>query len=135
MTFRIAPIAEGDNPLYWYDLNDYLSEADIPIRPDWSYHKYSEVVKTLGGLKYGRGMSVATWSMTLTASQRYNLRLICPDLSAQVYIETPTNDLDIYGEIIWIQASAVMNWPEGDENRQSDLTLDTEIVFTELVEV
>lgn len=135
MTFRIAPISEGANPIYWYDLNDYLSEADIPVRPDWSYRKYSDAVKTLGGSQFGRGMPMAVWSMQLTASQRYKMRQICPDLSANVYIETPTNELDLYGDIIWIQASAVMNWTEGEENRQLDRTLDTEITFTELLEI
>lgn len=135
MTFRIAPLSEGDNPLYWHDLNDYLSEANIPIRPDWSYRKYSEVVKTLSGHKYGRGKPVAVWTMQLTASQRYKLREICPDLSAAVYIETPTNELDIYEDVIWVQAQAVMNWTDGEEERQSEFTLNTEIIFTGLVEV
>lgn len=135
MAFRIAPIAEGSNPLYWYDLNEYLSQANIPVRPDWSYQQFSESVKTLGGSKFGRGFPVATWAMQLNAYQRYKLRLICPGLSAPVYVETPTNELDIYGEIIWIQAQAVMNWTDGEENRQVDKTLDSEIVFTELIEV
>lgn len=135
MTFKIAPLTEGNNPIYWYDLDDYLSEADIPIRPDWSFRQYSDSAKTLGGAKFGRGFPVATWSMPLTASQRYKLREICPGLSADVYVETPTNELDIYGEIIWIQAQAVMNWTDGEENRQVGRTLDAEIVFTELVEV
>ncbi len=135
MTFRIAPIAEGNNPLYWYELNEYLGEADIPVTPDWSYRPFVESVRTLGGSKFGRGYPVATWGMQLTAHQRYQLRQICPGLSAQVYIETPTNEVDLYGDPIWIQASAVMNWTDGDEDRQSDKTLNAEIIFTEIVEV
>lgn len=135
MTFRLAPISET-NPLYWDSLEDLLSSADIPVAPDWSYQPYSEVVRTLGGLRYGRGYPIAVWRFeAITPDQRNVLRSFCADLSARVHIETATNEIDTYGDPVFVQCSAVMNWTEGEEDRQIDKTLGVEIVFTELVEI
>jgi hypothetical protein len=136
MTFRLAPLSAGDNPIYWDTLQDLLGEADIPIEPDASYRPFAEVVTTQGGGRYGRGFASAVWAFNgITPFQKFQLREICPGMSADVYIETPTNDYDMYGDRIWIQARAVMNWTEGEEDIQADRTLDIEVVFTELVEV
>ena len=135
MTFRLA-VGTEPNPIYWDDLETLLSYADVPIEPDWSFQPYSETVRTLGGLRIGRGSPVAVWRFeALTADQRYTLRQFCPDLAARVHIETPTNDLDVSGNMVWIQCSAVMNWTEGEEDRQIDKTLGVEITFTEIVEI
>ena len=136
MTFRLATLSAGANPIYWDTLQDLLGSADIPIEPDASYRPYAETVKTQAGGKFGRGFAIATWLLTgINAEQKYILRQICPNASADVYIETLTNEYDVSGNRIWIQAQAVMEWMDGDEDIQADYTIDLEILFTHISEV
>jgi hypothetical protein len=136
MTFRLASLSAGANPIYWNTLQSLIGVADIPIEPDASYKPYQEAVKTMAGTKYGRGYASAVWSFSgLSPEQKYILRQICTDLSADVYIETPTNDFDVSGNQEWIQAQAVMEWTEGEQDIQGGMTIDFEITFTRLIEV
>lgn len=135
-TFRLAIKAEGDNPFYWASLDALIGQADIPVNPDAGYIPQGEVVKSLSGLSYARGYASATWHWNvLTNAQRATLRAICPGASAEVYIETPTNEVDFYGDIEFIQALAIMHWPPSDEDQQSDKTMGLDLLFTHLVEV
>lgn len=136
MTYRLAVKAEGSNPLYWFSIDQLIGEADIPIQPDASYVPQSEVVKTLGGLTYARGFAVATWHWNgLTNAQRAILRAICPNQSAEVYIETSTNELTLCNDIEFVQCSAICHWPPGDEEQQSNKTLGLDLLFTHLIEI
>ena len=133
MTFRLAQLSAGANPLYWDTLQDLLGEADIPIEPDATYNQ--NVVALADGQKRLLGFPYVTWSLTLTGMQKYILRQICPYASASVYIETPTNNYDANGAREWTQAQAIMNWTEDEENIDADITLDIVIRFTHLVEI
>lgn len=136
MTFRLALKVEGDNPLYWQTIDQLIGTADIPNNPDASYIPQGEVVRTLAGGGYARGYASATWHWNaLTNAQRAVLREFCPGVSAEVYIETPSNDLNVCGDQEWIQALAIMHWNAGDEDQQAGNTLGLEILFTHLVEV
>lgn len=136
MTFRLAPLSAGSNPLYWDALQDLIGEADMPIEPDASYLPYQEAVELGSGKLREIGYPSAVWAFSgLTQAQRYQLRLICPSGSAYVYIETMTNEYDVSGNRIWTQAQAVMKWQVGEEDIQADKTVNLEITFTHLVEV
>lgn len=135
MTFRLAALSTGSNPIYWDSLQDLLGEADMPFEPDASYEPYVEPVTLANGKKRGMGLPIATWIMTLTKTQKYILRQFCTGASASVYIETPTNDFDVSGNQEWIQASAIMEWQDGEEDIDAELTRDLTIRFTHLVEV
>jgi hypothetical protein len=136
MTFRLALKAEGPNPFYWQSLQQLIGRADIPADPDASYTPHTEVVKTLSGKTKARGYPSAAWYWAvITEDQRAILREICPGASAEVYIETVTNDLDLYGDPEFIQCSAIMHWTPEDEDKQAGNTLGLGIVFTHLVEV
>lgn len=136
MTFRLATLASGSNPIYWATVQELLGAADVPALPDASYRPFAEVVETMGGGSFGRGYPQAVWSFdALTAEQHYILRQICPGLSADVYIETLTNEFDASGNRLWIQAQAVMKWTGGEEDIQADTPLNVEINFTHIVEV
>jgi hypothetical protein len=135
MTFRLVTTSAGSNPLYWDSLQDVLGEANIPIVPDASYMPYRDVVNLANGQKRGMDLPSATWVMTVTGTQKYILREICPGASANVYVETPTNDYDISGDREWIQAAAVMEWHDGEEDIDADITRDLTLTFSHLVEV
>jgi hypothetical protein len=136
MTFRLAPIVEGANPLYWQSLDELIGRANIPTDPDASYTPHAEVIKTLSGKTKARGFPSAAWYWAaVTDEQREILRAICPGASAEVYIETTTNELDLYGNPEFIQCSAIMHWTPEDEDKQAGNTLGLGIVFTHLVEV
>jgi hypothetical protein len=135
-TFRLALKVEGSNPIYWESLDTLIGQANIPINPDASFAPQSEVVKALSGRTFGRGFASALWHWNVISNdQRATLREFCPGTSSEVYIETPTNEETLCGETEFIQALAIMHWPAGDEEQQSDKTLGLEIGFTHLVEV
>ncbi len=136
MTCKISPLSDGNNPLYWDTVQSLIGEADIPIEPEMDYRPSSETVRTMSGSDYERGYPAATWRFTgLDALQRYTLRQICRGASADVYIETTTNEFDMYGERVWTQAQAIMHWPPGEEKLEADRTIDLSIEFTHLIEV
>jgi hypothetical protein len=136
MTFRLAPKSVGENPIYWESLDQLIGRADIPTDPDASYTPHAEVVKTLSGKTKARGFPSAGWYFSvITDEQRAVLREICPGSSSEVYIETSTNDLDLYGDPEFIQCSAIMHWTPEDEDKQAGKTLGLGIVFTHLVAI
>lgn len=136
MTFKLAALSTGPDPDDWTALQDLIGEADEPIYPEASYMPFQEAVELQSGKLRQLGYPSAVWSFTgLTAEQRYQLRQICPGGSADVYIETMTNEYDVNGDRIWIQAQAIMKWQVGEEDIQADRTMNLEIVFTHMVEV
>ena len=136
MTYMIALKAEGSNPFYWYALEDLIWDGNVPNNPDSSYIPHSEVVKSLNGLAYARGYPSAVWHWDIiTDENRAILRDFCPGASAEVYISTRTNEIDVSGNEVFIDCLAIMNWPTGEEDQQVDKTLGLDITFTHLVEV
>jgi len=98
MTFRLVSTSAGANPLYWDSLQDVLGEADIPIVPDVSYLPYQEAIELANGQKRGMALPSAVWVLTVTGTQKYILRQICPGASVNVYVETLKNTYDINGD-------------------------------------
>lgn len=136
MVFRLAPLSAGSNPIYWDTLQDLIGEADMPIEPDASYLDYAEAVEMNDGSIRYLGYPSARWLLNgITPAQRYTLRQICPSGSADVYIETMTNEFDASGNREWIQAQAIIKWKTGEEDIQADRTLDLELTFDHIVEV
>jgi len=134
MTFRLAQLSVGSNPLYWDSLQDLIGIANEPIEPDASYS--IATVRLSNGQKRQRGFASAVWHLTgVLPEQKYILRQIISTPSISVYIETPTNDYDVSGNREWVQAQAIANWPDGEQDIQADKTLDFDITFTHLVEV
>jgi hypothetical protein len=135
--FKIATFATGPLPSSWSLLQDVIGVADIVADPDWSYSPYSEVVRLGSGAEFGRGFAVVEWHWNgFRNVQRENLRVYCaaPDISAQVYICTPTNET-LSGVTYWIYALAEMHWPSGNEDKAGALTRDFGVRFTILEEI
>lgn len=137
MTYRLAAFTVGPDPLDWQSVDDLISEANEPCNPDATYQDFSEVVDSLGGGKFGRGFPIARWHFDLFTANAWRVfREICPGPSAKVYIETDTNEIDGSGDPVWIQASAIMNWPVGEKNREANnLAQDADFEFTHIVEI
>lgn len=136
MPFRLAAKVEGPNYLYWQTVDQLIGQANISFNPDAGYIPQSDAAKTLSGLTIARGYAAATWHFNaLTNAQRQILKSFCPGLSAEVYIETLTNELTVCDVDEWIQALAVVHWKPGDEEQQAGKTLGLELLFTHLVEI
>ena len=129
--FKIATSTTGSNPANWSELDQILDANE----PDWSYKPWQGVV-ILGDLtRKGIGYPSATWTWRgISEVDRETLRGFCASLSSEVYISTPTNESSS-GVRSWINASAVMNWMDADEEKNVDHTLDFQIEFTKIVEV
>ena len=97
------------------------------------YQQFSRLVNLGSGLKRGAGYPITTWSYgDLTQAQREQLRTFCSGASAEVYIQTRTNDEDEETTPSLFKIfKAVMIWPEGEENHASR-RLDFIITFTRL---
>lgn len=136
MTFRLALKVEGPNYLYWQTLDQLIGLADVSYDPDAGFIPQGEVVEALSGKSVARGFATVSWHWNvLTLQQRAILKEFCPGASAEVYIETTTNEIDLYDDPIFIQALAIMHWPTGDEDIQGDKILGLEVTFTHLIEV
>jgi len=135
-SYMIALKAEGPNPLYWYTLEELIWDAGIPNNPDSSYVPHSEVVRSLSGRSYARGYPTATWHWdVISAANRATLRSFCPGASAEVYIRTRTNEIEVSGQDVFIDCLAVMNWMAGEEEQEVKKNLGLDIIFTHLIEV
>lgn len=129
--FKIATIATGNNPNNWSQLDQILDVGE----PDWAFQKYQAVIILGDMTKKGIGYPSASWTWRgISETDRETLRAFCADLSAEVYVSTPTNET-INGARVWTDASAVMNWLEMDEEKSAERTLDFRIEFTKMVEV
>ena len=138
MTYRLALKAEGPNYLYWQTIDQLIGIADIPVNPDSSFTPQTDVAQSLSGMTYPRGFSQATWHFAgLTVEQRQILRSFCPApaLSAEVYIETATNEQTVCGDDEFIQCSAILHWVANDEEIQAGRVLGLDLLFTHLVDV
>lgn len=118
---------------------DDLSEIFTPDRsdvfePDWSFQDFATAIELADGTVKGQGFPIAIWRWAhLSDVNRQELKDLCPGLSALVYIETATNEVDIYGTV-FKQYQAVMRWTEEDEDKSVDQTLGVLIRFTHLIE-
>lgn len=120
---------------------DFLSLDQVVTEtqgdPDWSYQPFSQAIRTGAGLSKGVGFPIAKWRWNAIADlDREALRaFVGSDLSAAVCIRTATNEVDVYGAIVFQTFSCVMHWPDTDEDFQADKVLGMILTFTHLVEV
>jgi len=125
------------NNIYDFLPLDTLLNTSEGVDPDWSFQPYSTSVRLANGILRGNGFPVAVWRWNgLSLTHRQVLRdLIGTDLSAAMYIRTATNEIDIYGDLVFQAYSCIMNWTDQDEDIQADSDLGVVITFTHLVEV
>lgn len=115
-------------------LENWLETTDIPIRPDWTFKQYATASKLGDGKLKGQGFPIAVWRWNhMTNANREVFRTFCLDLSATVYIHTPTNESSA-GDLIWKTFQAMMNWTPEDEDKQVDQTIGFILTFTHLIE-
>lgn len=128
MDFRIGTTLGGMQTL------DSILIAEGSVDPDWSFQPYSQSIRLGSGQVKGQGFSIAKWRWNIMSDDnREVLRdFVGDELSATVYIRTATNET-IDGEIVYADFQAIMNWPDQDEDFQSDKVLSLIIIFTHLV--
>jgi hypothetical protein len=125
------------NTIYDFLPIDTLLNTSQGIDPDWSFRPYSTSVRLANGQLQGNGFPIAIWRWNaLSLANRQVLRdLITTGLSASMYIRTATNDVDVYGDIVYKSFSCIMTWTDQDEDIQADSDLGVILTFTHLVEV
>lgn len=101
----------------------------LPV-PRAPFQESAERVQAASGRVYGRGYPRCQWVFSrLTSAQVEQLRVICPGISAIVYMTTLAND-DEYHDY-----QAVMTWPEEEAREPATRDrLDLTITFSHLVE-
>ncbi len=115
-------------------LSDLFSPSGNVFDPDWSFQDFAAAIDLNDGSTQGQGFPIAKWRWNhISEANRAVLRALCPGLSANVYIRTKTNDLDLYGVAVWETFSAVMKWTETDEDKAAEETLGMILTFTHLV--
>lgn len=102
--------------------------------PDWSFQDFATEFESSDGMLQGHGFPIAKWRFPhISEINRAVFRSFCPGLSANVYIHTKTNEVDMYGVQVWETFSAVMRWVNTDEDKAADQTLGMIFTFTHLV--
>ena len=136
--FKIALLSAGSDSANWDNLADVLVNADIPVRPDWTFQRYSSFVDLDDGSRKGQGLPRATWALSAISEEHRNIfREYCPEdqLSAEIYVMTPTNEFDPSGGFVWFAGSAQMKWTTVDEDKDVNATLGFMIEFDFMEEV
>lgn len=129
--FRIGTDLETDFDL----LTTQLANMQKPITPDWTFQPYATVVRLGSGKTRGQGFPIAKWRWNfMSNTNREILREFCPDLAADIYIYTPTNETTT-GVKTWKAFQGVMNWTPEEESKAGRVTLGLLLIFTHLEEV
>ena len=116
------------------DLPTLFSKAGAVFDPDWSFKPFAASIRLADGTVKGQGFPVAIWRFYhLSNEDREELKELIPDLSAVVYIHTPTNETSS-GVLTWGDFQAVAEWTPEDEDKAAEETLGLVITFTHLVE-
>lgn len=130
MPFQIGTTLLGIEPLE----DIFTPDPGDVFDPDWSFQPFATSIELADGTVKGQGFPIAKWRFNhISEENREVLKDFCPNLSALVYIETPTNESDLYGTV-FKQYQAVMRWTDTDEDKAADRTLGMIITFTHLIE-
>jgi hypothetical protein len=130
MAFRIGL---ADTIYDLLEIGELFSPAGEVFSPDWSFQDFAGSQELADGTLKGQGFAIAKWRWNhLSNANRAVLRGFCPGLSAIVYIETKTNEVDIYGSEVWGVFRAVMRWTDTDEDKAARETLGVLLTFTHL---
>jgi len=138
-TFRLAALGDS-NPSNWNTLASLLAGTDISASPDWTHTPYSTYSERGDGGRTGHGTPIVAWRWKgLRQSQRESLRTIITNLSAQVYIQTPTNETSSSGTVrVWANYLCQALWMPVDENVENiniDVLKDVDLEFRHCVVV
>ena len=108
-----------------------LEGLATPVTPPKStYTPYASLVALADGSSRGVGAPVATWHWGfLSKEMRDQLRTLCPNSSATVYIRTYTKD--VLGAAKYFRA--LMIWPSTQEETDNTKTVDFTLEFRQLV--
>jgi hypothetical protein len=106
-----------------------LDELTVPLDDPLSdFSPYFEVVELADLSGRGMGTPYATWTLTLTADQRNQMKTFCTGASEELYIQTKKDD-DSFGIF-----SATLIWPK-EPTRKIGIKFSVAFMFTNLVEV
>lgn len=137
---RIGTTASSD-PNDWSTVASLLSSVSNDVTAaralEWSFEPYSDYKLTGNGDAIGRGLPVVTWVFSaLRLEQRENLRDFIPDVTADVYIRTPTNET-VAGVRVLKDYACKAKWVQRAEILQDgiDIAMRVEITFTHCVEL
>ena len=115
-------------------LETIFSPGGSVFDPDWSYQEFAGAIRLADGTVKGQGFPIAKWRFNhISNDNRDALRGLIPSLSALLYIRTPTNEIDIYGDIVFENFQAVAEWSPNDEDKAADRTLGFILTFTHLI--
>lgn len=118
----------------FFPLTTWFAPYLKPVEPDWTFAPFSGNVDTADGGRLGIGFPRATWTWNHRKDLHVKtLRTLCPGASASLYIRTPTNDVDVYGDRAWGTFSCQMLWMPEDEDKQAGYTLQFVLEFRKLV--
>lgn len=129
MPFRIGLT----NDAYLFSLSELFTPTGDVFDPDWSFQDFAEAQELNDGTVKGQGFPIAKWRFNhISNENRAVLRSLCPGLSARVYIETPTNEIDLYGANETGVFYCVMRWMDTDEDKAAAETLGVLLTFTHM---
>ena len=115
-------------------LKSLFANLNKPVDPDWTFSPFSANFDQSDGGRAGVGLPRATWTWQHRKDVHLEvLRTICPGVSAQVYIRTPTN-ATISGASVWHTYLCQMIWTSETEDKQAGYTLEFLLEFRKLVE-
>lgn len=120
----------------FFPLSFWLPNADEPNRPDWTFEPFSSSIKLANGKVLGVGYPVASWSWNALKNEHIEIlrEQFCtyPQLSADVYIRTPTLQLSS-GLVVWGTFGCKMVWALDEERETRDATLSFHLDFIKLI--
>lgn len=129
-TFYIG--TDSDEFSDFLTLASRLANKGKPIEPQWTFTPFADHRELADGTRLGVGSPQATWHWDHRDDVHLEaLRALCPGLSANLFIRTPTNDTSS-GARVWETFSCIMLWPPIDEDKQAGHTLDFTIEFRRL---
>jgi hypothetical protein len=121
----------------------YLEELTVPVMvPNYLFRAYSQALDLGDGTLRGGGWASVDWIWNansndyILTAQRDQLRTFCPGASAEVYIQTYTNEQDTitpFGSNVAKTFACVMIWPQ-EERRDAKVRRDFVIKFRRLIE-
>ena len=122
----------------------YLEELTVPVMPPrYIFRPYSQALDLGDGSVRGGGWISTDWIWNadsndfIPVASRNQLRVFCPGASAEVFIQTYTNDQDPvtpFGSNLVKMFRAIMIWPE-EEKREAATRQDFMLKFRRMVQV
>ena len=130
--FYIGTILDGVGADF-ATLKSLLLNLNKPVDPGWTFQPFSASYPKGDGGEAGVGFPRTTWEWQHRKDVHIEvLKALCPGLSAQVYIRTPTNK-SASGVHVWRTYRSQMLWMPEDEDKQAGYTLGVTLEFRRLI--